>query len=134
MLTYGDGLSDVNFTKLLTAHKKANKLVTVTAVHPIARFGELKIDEHNNVTSFKEKPQMEQGWVNGGFFVVEPKILEFIADDTTIFEEEPLEQAAHINQFLAYKHEGFWYCMDTQRDKEFLENLCSNNEIPWMLI
>jgi glucose-1-phosphate cytidylyltransferase len=134
MLTYGDGLSDVNFTKLLTAHKKANKLVTVTAVHPIARFGELKIDEHNNVTSFKEKPQMEQGWVNGGFFVVEPKILEFIADDTTIFEEEPLEQAAHINQFLAYKHEGFWYCMDTQRDKDFLENLCSNGEIPWMVI
>ena len=134
MLTYGDGLSDVNFTKLLTAHKKANKLVTVTAVHPIARFGELKIDEHNNVTSFKEKPQMEQGWVNGGFFVVEPKILEFIADDTTIFEEEPLEQAAHINQFLAYKHEGFWHCMDTQRDKDFLENLCSNGEIPWMVI
>jgi glucose-1-phosphate cytidylyltransferase len=134
MLTYGDGLSDVNFTELLTAHKKANKLVTVTAVHPIARFGELKIDEHDNVTSFKEKPQMEQGWVNGGFFVVEPKILEFIEDDTTIFEEEPLEQAAHINQFLAYKHEGFWYCMDTQRDKDFLENLCSNGEVPWMVI
>ena len=134
MLTYGDGLSDVNFTELLTAHKKANKLVTVTAVHPIARFGELKIDEHNNVTSFKEKPQMEQGWVNGGFFVVEPKILDFIEGDATIFEEEPLEQAADINQFLAFKHDGFWYCMDSQRDKDFLENLCSNGEIPWMVI
>ena len=134
IVTYGDGLSDVNFTELLTAHKKANKLVTVTAVHPIARFGELKIDEHNNVTSFKEKPQMEQGWVNGGFFVVEPKILDFIEGDATIFEEEPLEQAADINQFLAFKHEGFWYCMDSQRDKDFLENLCSNGEIPWMVI
>jgi|TARA_B110000483_G_scaffold243444_1_gene333290 glucose-1-phosphate cytidylyltransferase len=134
MLTYGDGLSDVNFKELLIAHKSANKLVTVTAVHPIARFGELKIDEHNNVTSFKEKPQMEQGWVNGGFFVVEPKILEFIEDDATIFEEEPLEYAANINQFLAYKHEGFWYCMDTQRDKDFLENICSDGAIPWMVI
>jgi len=132
MLTYGDGLSNVNFKELLIDHKKANKLVTVTAVHPIARFGELTIDSQNNVISFKEKPQMQEGWINGGFFVVEPKILDFIKDDQTIFEEEPLEKAAQINEFHAFKHEGFWYCMDTQRDKDYLENLVSQGTIPWI--
>jgi len=132
MLTYGDGLSNVNFSKLLNAHRKANRFVTVTAVHPVARFGELKIDKDNNVTSFKEKPQMRQGWINGGFFVVEPKMLDFIKDDKTVFEEEPLEEAANINQFHAFKHEGFWYCMDTQRDKYFLENLTNQGTVPWL--
>ena len=115
-------------------HKQANKLVTVTAVHPIARFGELKIDKKNNVISFKEKPQMQEGWINGGFFVVEPKILDFIENDQTVFEEEPLEKAAQINEFHAFKHEGFWYCMDTQRDKDFLEKLVNQGTIPWIEI
>ena len=134
MLTYGDGLSNVNFKELLFDHKQANKLVTVTAVHPIARFGELKIDKKNNVISFKEKPQMQEGWINGGFFVVEPKILDFIENDQTVFEEEPLEKAAQINEFHAFKHEGFWYCMDTQRDKDFLEKLVNQGTIPWIEI
>lgn len=132
MLTYGDGLSNVNFNQLLNAHKQSKKLITVTAVHPVARFGELKIDSKNNVTSFKEKPQMQEGWINGGFFVVEPKIIDFIDDDTTIFEEEPLEKAARLNQFHAFKHEGFWYCMDTQRDKDFLENIVDKGTPPWI--
>lgn len=132
MLTYGDGLSDINFNRLLAAHKQSQKLITVTAVHPVARFGELKIDSHNNVTSFKEKPQMQEGWINGGFFVVEPKILDFIDHDQTIFEEEPLERAATINEFNAFKHEGFWYCMDTQRDKDYLESIIAKGTIPWM--
>ncbi|RPF74830.1 MAG: glucose-1-phosphate cytidylyltransferase [Rickettsiales bacterium TMED289] len=134
MLTYGDGLSDVNFHQLLSAHQQSKKLVTVTAVHPVARFGELKIDNNNNVTSFKEKPQMQEGWINGGFFVVEPRILDFIDNDKTIFEEEPLEQAAKMNEFHAFKHEGFWYCMDTQRDKDYLENIIDQGTIPWMKI
>tara|TARA_Y100000768_G_scaffold375956_1_gene347388 strand:- start:1832 stop:2602 length:771 start_codon:yes stop_codon:yes gene_type:complete len=132
MLTYGDGLSNVNFNELLTAHKQSKKLVTVTAVHPVARFGELKIDSNNNVISFKEKPQMQEGWINGGFFVIEPKIIDFIEGDSTIFEEEPLEKAARINQFHAFKHEGFWYCMDTQRDKDFLENIVAKGTPPWI--
>ena len=107
MLTYGDGLSNVDFNKLLKEHQKSNKLVTVTAVHPIARFGELKIDNNNNVISFKEKPQTQDGWINGSFFVIEPKLIKFIKDDKTILEEEPLEKAANIGEFHAFKHEGF---------------------------
>ncbi len=131
MLTYGDGLSNVDFNKLLKEHQKSNKLVTVTAVHPIARFGELKIDNNNNVISFKEKPQTQDGWINGGFFVIEPKLIKFIKDDKTILEEEPLEKAANIGEFHAFKHEGFWYCMDTQRDKDFLESFIKEGKIPW---
>ncbi len=132
MLTYGDGLSSVNINSLLSHHKESKKLVTVTAVHPIARFGELKIDKNNSVIAFKEKPQLQEGWINGGFFVLEPEIIDLIKDDNTVFEEEPLEKVATTGQFNAFKHEGFWYCMDTQRDKYYLEELVSQGNIPWM--
>ena len=133
MLTYGDGLSDVNFTELLTAHKKANKLVTVTAVHPIARFGELKIDEHDNVTSFKEKPQLQEGWINGGFFILEPEFFKYIDNDETFLEREPIEKVAEEKQLIAYKHEGFWQCMDTRRDWELLKSLLEEGTPPWKI-
>ena len=120
LLTYGDGLSNVDLDDLISFHKSHGKLVTVTAVRPPARFGELEIED-NNVLSFKEKPQLQDGWINGGFFVVEPEFLEFIENDKTMFEREPLEKAARLGQLKAYKHNGFWQCMDTLRDKEVLE-------------
>jgi len=130
MLTYGDGLSDVDITALLALHARNNKMVTVTTVHPGARFGELDI-EKNKVKSFKEKPQTSQGWINGGFFVVEPEFLDFIASDDTILEKEPLERVASNGQLNAFKHEGFWQCMDSVRDKNYLEDLWAKGDAPW---
>ena len=120
-LTYGDGLSDINLNELLEFHKNHGKLVTVTAVHPAARFGELLI-EKGKVKSFKEKPQTQKGWINGGFFVCEPEFLDLILDDNTILEKDPLEKACKLGQLMAYQHEGFWQCMDTKRDKDLLED------------
>ena len=122
MLTYGDGLANINLESLLTFHKKHGKLVTVTAVRPPARFGAIKLDG-DRVASFKEKSYLSEGWINGGFFVIEPKFLDFIEGDKIFLEREPLERAANEEQLFAYKHEGFWQCMDTKRDKDNLEEI-----------
>ena len=127
MLTYGDGVSNINLDHLISFHKSHGKLVTITAVRPPARFGELEIED-NNVISFKEKPQLQDGWINGGFFVVEPEFLEFIENDKTMFEREPLEKAARLGQLKAYKHNGFWQCMDTKGIKMHLRK-CGRKEI-----
>lgn len=120
-LTYGDGISDVNIKSLLKFHKKSNKLVTVTAVKPLARFGEISISK-NLVTSFKEKQQTSNGWINGGFFVINKKFLKYIKNKNTILEQEPLEMVCKKKQLNAYKHNGFWQCVDTPRDLEFIES------------
>ena len=122
MMTYGDGVSNVNIGKLLDFHKKNKKLVTLTAVRPPARFGALKING-NQVNYFKEKSKLDEGWINGGFFVIEPKFLKFIKNDKTFLEREPLEKATKQKQLIAFKHFGFWQCMDTKRDKENLEKI-----------
>lgn len=121
-MTYGDGLSDVNLQKLLNFHKKNNKLVTLTAVRPPARFGAIKL-EGNKVKIFKEKDKMDEGWINGGFFVMEPNFLNFIKNDQTFLEREPLEKATSLKQLMAFKHKGFWQCMDSKKDKDKLEKI-----------
>ena len=131
MLTYGDGLCDVNLNELLKHHKKSKKMVTVTAVHPLARFGELTIDEKNKVINFQEKPQTLQGWINGGFFVINKEFFQFIDNDHTILEREPLERIVKIQELAAFKHSGFWQCMDTKRDKDKLEEIINSSKIPW---
>ena len=127
MFTYGDGVSNVNLRKLYSFHKKNNKLITVTAVRPPARFGEITL-RNNRVATFKEKPQVTEGWINGGFFVAKHKFFDFIKGDKTILEKEPLENAAKRKQLYAYKHKGFWKCMDTNRDKEVLEQIFKKNK------
>ena len=122
MMTYGDGLSNVNLKNLLKFHKKNKKLVTLTAVRPPARFGALKL-KGQNVSYFKEKSKLDEGWINGGFFVMEPNFLKFIENDNTYLEREPLEKACKKRQLSALKHNGFWYCMDTKRDKDNLEEI-----------
>lgn len=131
MLTYGDGLSNVNLLNLLEFHKKNKKKITVTAVHPPARFGELEIN-NNLVKRFEEKPQLQKGWISGGFFVVEPEFLELIGRKNIMFERSPLEKAAKSKNFAAYKHEGFWFCMDTVRDKNVLDSMIKNKITPWI--
>jgi len=134
-LTYGDGLSNVNLDKLLNFHKRKKKLITVTAVRPTARFGELEINHNNDlVKSFKEKPQMHQGWINGGFFVIEPDFLKFIKNDKSILERDPMTIAANKKELSAFKHRGFWQCMDSKRDKETLEKLSKMKKLPWKKI
>jgi glucose-1-phosphate cytidylyltransferase len=130
-LTYGDGLSDLDLNSLLRFHRSHGKLVTVTAVHPGARFGELYLNEQM-VVDFAEKPQVRQGWINGGFFVIEPGFFDYIdSDDSSILEKAPLERAAHDGQLMAYRHEGFWHCMDTKRDHDALEQLWKSGSPPW---
>jgi glucose-1-phosphate cytidylyltransferase len=130
MLTYGDGLSNINLDLLINFHKSHKKLVTVSAVRPPARFGAIKL-VGDKVTTFKEKSNLDQGWINGGFFVIEPDFFNLINDDQTYLEREPLEKAAKLGELFAYKHTGFWKCMDTKRDKDDLEEVISK-EIPWM--
>lgn len=130
MLTYGDGVADVNLKTLSDFHLKHKKMVTVTAVHPVARFGELEI-EGETVKSFQEKPQVTRGWINGGFLVCQPEFFNLINNDSTILEREPLETVANQGELMAYKHNGFWQCMDTKRDKDFLEELWSQKKAPW---
>ena len=132
LLTYGDGLSDVNINNLIEFHKKNNKLITVTAVHPIARFGELDINSKGNVLNFKEKPQTFNGWINGGYFVVKREFIDLIDNDQTILEKDPLEKAVQMKQLSAFKHEGFWQCMDTKRDKDKLEEIYKSKFVPWL--
>ena len=131
MMTYGDGLSNINLSALLDFHRAHGKMVTVSAVHPIARFGEIVLNESDEVESFTEKPQIQKGWINGGFFVIEPEFLDFIKGDDTILEKEPLEKVAQVGELMAYKHEGFWYCMDTIRDRDTLRNMWQKGNAPW---
>ncbi len=133
LLTYGDGVSNVNIKNLVDFHQKHGKLVTVTAVHPNARYGEIEL-ENTTVKSFKEKPQLDQGWINGGFFVMEPNFLSLLKDDSTILEREPLETVSREGQLKAYLHNGFWQCMDTKRDKDILDELWENGDAPWTKI
>ena len=130
MLTYGDGLSDVNLRKLFKFHKKNNKLITVTAVRPPARFGEIIIKK-NRVVSFKEKPQVTNGWINGGFFVVNFNFLKLIKGDKEILERRPLEKATKLKQLNAFRHEGFWKCMDVKRDRDELQRIYKKNKFNW---
>ena len=120
MLTYGDGVSDINLKKLVSFHKRNLKTVTLTAVRPPARFGVIKL-QGNNVKYFKEKSNIDEGWINGGFFIIEPKFLKYLKNDKTFLEKNPLEKVAKNKNLIAYKHTGFWQCMDTVRDKEILE-------------
>ena len=122
MMTYGDGLSNVNLKKLLSFHKKNKKLVTLTAVRPPARFGALKFKGHL-VSYFKEKSKVDEGWINGGFFVIETEFLNFIRNDNTYLEREPLELASKKKQLVAYRHEGFWQCVDTKRDLDKIRKI-----------
>lgn len=130
MLTYGDGVADIDVDALLAFHRSHGKMVTVTAVHPGARFGELLI-ENEQVASFQEKPQMGQGWINGGYFVIQPEFFDLIASDATILEREPLEQVARMGELMAYRHNGFWQCMDTKRDRDTLEELWQSGSAVW---
>ena len=132
MMTYGDAVSDVDINEILKFHKSHGKLVTVTAVRPPARFGEMTITNENKVTNFREKPQIKEGWINGGYFVIEPEFLETIQDDQTVLEKKPLQEAASKNQLMAYFHEGFWQCMDTKRDKDLLDNMINKRSTPWL--
>lgn len=130
LLTYGDGVANINIEALIKFHKSHGKMVTVSAVHPGARFGELDIN-NGKVIEFKEKPQMGQGWINGGFFVIEPQFFDLIENDDTILEKEPLEKAAAMGEMMAYQHDGYWQCMDTKRDRDNLEALWQSGNAPW---
>tara|TARA_Y100000389_G_C17454604_1_gene517226 strand:+ start:2144 stop:2839 length:696 start_codon:yes stop_codon:yes gene_type:complete len=131
MLTYGDGLSNINLKKLLNFHKKSKKKITLTAVHPPARFGELSISK-GIVTNFEEKPQLQKGWINGGFFVVEPEFLKLIGNKNIMLERSPLTKAVNTKNLAAYKHKGFWFCMDTLRDKKVLDGMIKSKNTPWL--
>ncbi len=129
-LTYGDGLSDINISELIKFHIDNGKLCTITAYQPTGRFGALDIDK-NIVKGFIEKPKGDGGWINGGFFVVETKAIEYIENDKTLWEKEPLTNLASDNQLAAFKHYGFWQCMDTIRDRNYLEKLWADKNCPW---
>lgn len=131
MLTYGDGLCNVDINELIAFHKNHGKMITVTAVRPSARFGEINI-KNNKVIDFQEKPQISQGWVNGGFFIIEPEFFDLIKDDSTIFERRPLEEVSKMGELMAFHHSNFWQCMDTKRDRDFLEDLWDKGNAPWV--
>ena len=132
MMTYGDGVASVNLNDLIRFHKERGCIATMTAVRPTARFGTLEL-EKDSVVSFVEKSQIKEGWINGGFFVFEPAIFDYIKGDETVMEADVLEQLASEGQLAAYLHEGFWQCMDTLRDKRYLENLWQSGGAPWKL-
>lgn len=129
-LTYGDGLSDVNLDQLLAHHQREGRLATITAVQPPGRFGRLELSD-TQVKGFREKPEGDGDWINGGFFVLSPQVLDYIADDQTLWEKSPLETLARDNQLTAYRHHGFWQPMDTLRDKNHLESLWASGHAPW---
>ena len=133
MMTYGDAVSDVDISLLVEKYHQSKALAMVTAVHPTARFGEIQIDDDDFVRSFKEKPQVNQGWINGGFFVLHPKVFDYIDNDLTTFEREPLEQLAAEGQLKTYRHEGFWQCMDTVRDRDMLNQMWEERRAPWAI-
>lgn len=130
MMTYGDGVCDVNLKKLLAFHRTQGKLATMVAVRPPARFGEL-IFKNDLVKSFSEKPQVAEGWINGGFFILEPQVLDYIDDEDAMFEGKPLERLAKDGQLAALRHSGFWQCMDTMRDVRLLNHLWDSGKAPW---
>ena len=131
LLTYGDGLSDVDIAKTVAFHKIHGKNITMTAVQPAGRYGALDIKADNSISSFKEKPKGDGSWINGGFFVCKPDVLDYIDGDSTIFEQEPLVNLASDNQLMAYKFDGFWGSMDTLRDKHNLCQMWDSNQAPW---
>lgn len=131
MLTYGDGVSDINIKQLVEFHKNSGKMATITTVQLGGRFGVVDIDEKSVITNFREKTPEDSGWINGGYMVMEPSIFDLIEGDQTIFEKFPLEEAARKGELNAYKHHGFWQCMDTLRDKMLLEDLWQNKKAPW---
>lgn len=131
MLTYGDGVANIDICKLVEFHRAQKKPATVTAVQPSGRFGALELDENGNVKAFREKPQDEIGWINGGFFVLEPSVLNLIKGDSTVWEKEPLETLASRGELSAYRHGGFWQPVDTLREKRLLEDLWQSGKAPW---
>ncbi len=131
LMTYGDGISNIRIDDLVDHHSASKKLATLSAVRPPVRFGELELDGIN-VTNFAEKPRLQKGWINGGFFVFERDIFDFIGGDEIMLEREPLEKLVEINQLVAYKHNNFWQCMDTKRDKDTLEEMWISKKIPWL--
>jgi len=131
LLTYGDGVADVNISALLEFHRRHGRLATVTAVRPSARFGGMHIGD-GQVLDFKEKPQTGEGWINGGFFVFEPAIFDYIADDATMLEQSPIENLVSDKQLMAYEHKGYWQCMDTIRDRDALQALWDSGRAPWI--
>lgn len=132
MLTWGDGVSNVDLHKLLEFHRSHGKLATVTAVRPPARYGYMEFDG-DRVVQFAEKPQAKEGWINGAFFVLEPEVFDYIDGDEQMWEQEPMERLAKNNQLMAYKHNSFWQCMDTLREKYILESLWNSGEAPWKM-
>ncbi len=132
MLTWGDGVSTVDLSRLLAFHRAHGRLITMTAVRPPARYGHMEFDG-DRIREFTEKPQTAEGWINGAFFVVEPQVFDYIDGDDTQFEKEPLERLAAEGELMAYKHDGFWQCMDTRRDKFVLEKLWDSGEAPWKI-
>lgn len=130
-LTYGDGVSDVNIKELLKFHKEHGKKLTMTAIQPEGKFGALKIEDTNKVSSFLEKPKGDGAWINGGFFVCEPSVIDTIEGDSTVFEKQPLESLAKGGELYSYKHHGFWKCMDTLRDKNHLNEMWLSLSAPW---
>ena len=132
-MTYGDGLSNVNIKRLIEFHENHKKLATLTAVYSPARFGAIDIEKNDSISSFHEKPKGEGGLINGGFFVLSPKVLDYINDDKEIWEREPLEKLSNSNELMAFRHEGFWQPMDTLRDKNLLEGMWVQNKAPWKI-
>ena len=133
LMTYGDGLCDINLEKLIKFHKKHKKIATVTAVRPPIRFGELQLKKNNFVKKFEEKPQLKSGWINGGFFILDYRIFDYIKNDQTLFEREPMENLAKNNNLVAYRYSGFWKCVDTLKDKIYLEKLYKKNKKIWKI-
>ena len=131
MLTYGDGLSNININDLISFHKSHGKMVTISAVRPPARFGALKLKD-SEVVSFKEKSQLTESWINGGFFVIEPKFFDMLLNDQTVLEKEPLEKVASMKELAAFRHEGFWQCMDHKLDKDLLDQMVKEKKAPWI--
>lgn len=131
MMTYGDGVCDLDIQKLLTFHKAHGKLATMTAVQPGGRFGTLEIEADGSISRFAEKKKEDGGWINGGFMVLEPQVIDYIDGDATTFEREPLERLSAEGQLAAYQYDGFWQCMDTLRDKQLLEGLLEKGQAPW---
>ncbi|EFA72734.1 glucose-1-phosphate cytidylyltransferase [Cylindrospermopsis raciborskii CENA303] len=130
--TYGDGVSNINITELINFHQSQKTLATLSAVQPAGRFGAISLgQEQTKITSFKEKPEGDGAWINGGYFVLEPEVINFILDDHTVWEGEPLEKLADMQQLSAFKHQGFWQPMDTLRDKNYLDELWKSNQAPW---
>jgi glucose-1-phosphate cytidylyltransferase len=133
-LTYGDGVSDIDISKEIEFHKAHGKLATVAAVQPPGRFGMLTMDENGSVTDFREKRAEEVGWINGGFFVLEPSVIDLIAGDSTIWEREPLEHLASTENLASFRHEGFWQPMDTLREKRILQSMVLKGSAPWLKV